>query len=58
MTDEVARFIYSLLTNYESWPIGYEGDGFHIDGWEFHYYGGGDWRVRKPVDGYMRDFDV
>lgn len=53
MSEEEARALLRTLNTTESWPLGYEADGFSVDGWEFDYQGSGRWYLRFYQQGHQ-----
>lgn len=43
---EVLALLDRLNADDEAWPLGYEADGFQLEGWEFCYQGRGVWTAR------------
>jgi hypothetical protein len=41
--DEAQALLDRLNADDDAWPLGYESDGFQLEGWAFTYEGNGVW---------------
>jgi hypothetical protein len=60
MTEEEARKLLRTLNETEdSYPLGWDGEGFQIGiEWEFNYEGSGKWKISHwTQDGHWEYFD-